>query len=149
MAKKVLTLHLNEGTYALRLTVGGQKALRKRFGDSALNVVLAAVDDLDKTCAVLGEALNWTGNPNSVTDGEAFYDLLVDNDYCGMGDWMSLMCDICVCSGLLSERQGQAVKAKMAAGLDDAIDSLFDESGAADSGEKDGGKPRPTQTAKA
>ena len=148
MAKKVLTLHLNEGTYALRLTVGGQKTLKKRFGDSALNVVLAAVDDLDKTCAVLGEALNWVGNPNPVTDGEAFYDLLVDNDYCGMGDWMSLMCDICVCSGLLSEKQGQTVKDRMAAGLDEAIDNLFDEAAAVDTEEGDGGEKRPTETGK-
>ncbi len=149
MAKKVLPLHLDEGDYFLRLTVGGQKALKKRFGDSALNVALAAVDDLDKTCAVLGEALRWAGNSNPVTDGEAFYDQLVDNGYCGMGDWLALMCDICVCSGLLSEKQGQTVKAKMAAGLDEVIDSLFDEASAVMDTEKgDGEKARPTRTAK-
>ena len=66
-----------------------------------------------------------------------------------MGDWLALMCDICVCSGLLSEKQGQTVKAKMAAGLDEVIDSLFDEASAVMATEKgDGEKARPTRTAK-
>lgn len=148
MAKKVLPLHLNEGDYFLRLTVGGQKALKKKFGENALEVVMDAVGDLEKICAVLTEALSWVGNPNDVTDGEAFYDLLVDNDYSGMSQFMDLMCDICVCSGLLTEKQGQMVKVKMVTGLDEVINSLFDEASAAENAEEGAGeKPRPTMTA--
>lgn len=142
MAKKVLPLHLNEGDYFLRLTVGGQKALKKKFGENALEVVLDAVSDLEKICAVLTEALSWAGNPNDVTDGEAFYDLLVDNDYSGMSQFMGLMCDILVCSGMLTEQQAEAVKVQLIGQLDHAFDEL---SGVGET--QPGGEDRPTMTA--
>ena len=42
-----------------------------------------AATDSRRMVALLEEALNWEGNENPVTDGERFYDLLVDQGYCG------------------------------------------------------------------
>lgn len=142
MAKKVLRLCLDEGVFNLRLTVGGQKALTKKFGGSALDVVLSAVDDLNKMCAVLTEALSWGGNENSITDGEAFYDLLVDNDYSGVDEFNALLVDVLECSGLMNKKQADAIKAKVAAVVNDAFENMGDEDAAA----QEGGKKRPTKT---
>lgn len=83
MSRKYHTLRLGDSQYRLRLTIRGQNNLRDRFQEDTIQTVLGAATDSRRMVALLEEALNWEGNENPVTDGERFYDLLVDQGYCG------------------------------------------------------------------
>lgn len=111
MARKAYELTLEGRTYRLRLTAGGQRRLRERFEEEALQAVLSAPGDLERLCALLGEALDWDGSGNAVTDGAAFYDLLVDAGYAGQERFASLACEIARVSGLMdAETAGQVAR---------------------------------------
>ena len=81
MSRKYHTLRLGDDQYRLRLTIRGQNNLRERFQEDTIQTVLGAATDSRRMVALLEEALNWEGNENPVTDGERFYDLLVDQGY--------------------------------------------------------------------
>ena len=70
--------------------------------------------------ALLEEALNWEGNENPVTDGERFYDLLVDQGYCGQIQFSGLAFDIAACSGLVTAEQAKTLKESVAKAVTDA-----------------------------
>lgn len=83
MSRKYHSLRLGDTQYRLRLTIRGQKNLAERFQEDTLQTVLTAPADSQRMAALLEEALNWENSGNLVTDGEVFYDLLVDQGYCG------------------------------------------------------------------
>ena len=102
MSRKYHTLRLGDSQYRLRLTIRGQNNLRERFQEDTIQTVLGAATDSRRMVALLEEALNWEGNENPVTDGERFYDLLVDQGYCGQIQFSGLAFDIAACSGQLA-----------------------------------------------
>lgn len=74
--------------------------------------------------ALLEEALNWEGSGNPVTDGEVFYDLLVDQGYCGQVQFSGLAFDIAVASGLMTADQAGQLKRSVAQAVEDVFAHL-------------------------
>ncbi|MCC8099231.1 MAG: hypothetical protein LIO78_04080 [Clostridiales bacterium] len=122
--KRVYNLRVGGQDYRLRLTLGGQKRLKERFAEETLQTVLSAAGDGECMAALLGEALSWEGSGNPITDGEAFYDLLVDCGYAGQEAFGGLAFDIAACSGLISEGQARMLKKTLAEAVDQAFQQV-------------------------
>lgn len=120
MSRKYHTLQLGDDQYRLRLTIRGQNNLRERFQEDTIQTVLGAATDSRRMVALLEEALNWEGHENAVTDGERFYDLLVDQGYCGQIQFSGLAFDIAACSGLVTAEQAKTLKESVAKAVTDA-----------------------------
>ena len=119
MSRKYHTLRLGDDQYRLRLTIRGQNNLRERFQEDTIQTVLGAATDSRRMVALLEEALNWEGYENAVTDGERFYDLLVDQGYCGQIQFSGLAFDIAACSGLVTAEQAKTLKESVAKAVTD------------------------------
>ena len=102
------------------MTIRGQNNLRERFQEDTIQTVLGAATDSRRMVALLEEALNWEGYENAVTDGERFYDLLVDQGYCGQIQFSGLAFDIAACSGLVTAEQAKTLKESVAKAVTDA-----------------------------
>ena len=124
MSRTCHTLRLGEEQFRLRLTVRGQKNLARRFEENTLQTVFAAPVDSERMSALLEEALNWEGSGNSVTDGEVFYDLLVDRGYQGWARFSALAFDIAAASGLVTGEQARRLKCAMEQAMGEAFDCL-------------------------
>lgn len=124
MSRKFHSLRLGDTQYRLRLTIRGQKNLAQRFQEDTLQTVLTAPADSQRMAALLEEALNWEEGGNPVTDGEAFYDLLVDQGYCGQVQFSGLAFDIAVASGLMTEEQAGQLKTSVAQAVADVFAHL-------------------------
>ena len=120
MSRKYHTLRLGDDQYRLRLTIRGQNNLRERFQEDTIQTVLGAATYSRRMVALLEEALNWEGYENAVTDGERFYDLLVDQGYCGQIQFSGLAFDIAACSGLVTAEQAKTLKESVAKAVTDA-----------------------------
>lgn len=125
MMRKSFSVRLDGKEYKLRLTRDGQRNLRERFGESPLDTLMSAANDEGRLCAVLGESLDWKGNENAITDGEEFYDLLVDCGYAGQERFFGLCADIAAVSGLLTPDWAKQVKGVMAREVSAAYDRLL------------------------
>lgn len=103
---------LQDGTeVALRITIGSQMKLSKKYNEAAMATVFSAVADPAKICDVLTEALNYKGNENKFKTGAELYDALVDDGYEGTEDFMELLAGIAKESGLITDKQAdQLVK---------------------------------------
>lgn len=122
--RKFITVHTETGEVQLRLTLGGQKALKAKYpGENTLDIIMAAVTDAEAMAAVLQESLHFAGNenPKSLT-GEELYDTLVDEGYSGQLDFATLAMDIAKGAGLLEDKQ----KTKLLANLKRSVDGIFD-----------------------
>lgn len=136
MARKYHLLRLEGQEYRLRLTLRGQRQLKDRFSEETLETVLLAAADAERMCALLGEALSWPESGNAVTDGEDFYDLLVDGGYRGQERFGSLAFDIAAASGLITDDQAKQLKESLRTALDQAFTQLGrGEAGAAAEGQ--------------
>lgn len=133
MEKRTYDVKANGELYRLRLTLGGQRALRRQFHEETLETVLGAAVDGERMAAVLQQALNWDGNDNRITDGETLYDLLVDCGWSGQEAFGELAFEIAAESGLISREQAEQLKAAVKENVARAFDSLNgEESEAAD-----------------
>lgn len=125
--KRAYVLRLDGEQVWLRLTVSGQRSLRERFGQDALQTVVEAVADGEKMAALLDAALNWGGNENTIRDGEVLYDRLVDEGWSGQERFGALAFDIAAHSGLISLQQAQKLKQSMAEAVENAFRVLDEE----------------------
>ena len=122
--RKFITVHTETGDVQLRLTLGGQKALKAKYpGKDTLDIIMTAATDAEAMAAVLQESLHFAGNenPKSLT-GEELYDTLVDEGYSGQMDFATLAMDIARGAGLLEDKQ----KTKLLAILKRSVDGIFD-----------------------
>jgi len=128
MTRTAYEIKLNDGTtVSLRLTLGGQINLKKRHKvENALAVFFTAMDDPEVCADLLTEALNYTGNTNTIQDGAELYDLLVDSGYADSDDFVPLLTSIACISGLLSEARKEALD-KLANRLADTSELFNDE----------------------
>lgn len=110
----------------LRLTCGGQRKLKEMFEDETISILMGAINEIDKTVAVLDTALNYKNNDNNITDGEELYDLLVDNGTCGNEDFAKIITDIAVCSGIIKKDQANSLVKSVTATYNSMFDSLDD-----------------------
>lgn len=141
MARKYHLLRLEGQEYRLRLTLRGQRQLKERFQEETLETVLLAAADAERMCALLGEALNWPESGNAITDGEVFYDLLVDAGYRGQERFGALAFDLAAASGLITEEQARQLKESLRTALNEAFTRLGNPSRESEAGEaaKDAG----------
>ena len=123
--RKAYELELKDGKQkvkvALRLTLAGQLALKKKYKENAIATIFGAMDDVEVFCEVLNEALNWKGNENAFTDGAELYDLLVDNGFTGYEGLGGVLFSIASASGLVTEKD----RDKMIQRFGHVFDDLF------------------------
>ena len=107
MTKRYYSLRLGDTEYRLRLTMAGQRALKERWGEDILSFLFSAAIDAEKCCDLLGQCLSWPDSGNPVTDGEALYDLLVDEGWQGQETFAALVFALGAESGLLRQEQAR------------------------------------------
>lgn len=117
-----------EEKFHLRLTAGGQMKLKEKYDESTMSLLLSAADDISYAVDVLTAALSYKNNDNSITDGEDFYDLLVDNDMVGSAAFTQLFMDIATNSGILRKDQSNSVVKSVNAVYDDVFADLENKS---------------------
>ena len=93
----------------LRLTLGSQLALKKKYNENALTTIFGALDDPEKMVAVFNQALNYKGNQNTIKNGEELYALIADNDLGGVTGFQQILSGIARQSGLLTEKEKEAI----------------------------------------
>lgn len=110
----------------LRLTVGGQLALKKKYNENAMSTILEASDDIEKCVSVFNEALKFKDNHNQIQSGEELYDLLVDNGYKDYNDFSDLLLSIGVESGLITQDKKDKLFNTVLGNYDKAFDEIFE-----------------------
>lgn len=105
--RKFITVHTETGDVQLRLTLGGQKALKAKYPEKeTLDIIMSAAMDTEMMADVLNESLHFAGNENPKTlTGEELYDMLVDEGFSGYLDFCGLLMEIAKGAGLLDEKQ--------------------------------------------
>lgn len=145
--RNTYTLELKDGKekvkVELRLTIAGQLALKKKYKENTYPLLFEAIDDAEIFCFILGEALNWKGNENSITDGEELYDLIVDNGYQGIGKLGEILFSIATVSGLISESEKERLLKRADRVFDDALDELDETEESSEGNEKEKNVRRP------
>jgi hypothetical protein len=109
--RNALTLPVEGTECRLRLTMAGQRALCREWGEEILPFLLGAATDPDRLCALLTQALTWPESGNPITDGAALYDALVDGGWQGQGAFAALVFELGTVSGLLTREQGEELTA--------------------------------------
>lgn len=94
---------------SLRLSVRGQMALKKKFNESTTDTLFGAIDDIDRFVAVMGQALDYNGNKNTIKDGIDLVDLMAENGMLGMAEKQSIITSIGAASGIFSAREKDAI----------------------------------------
>ena len=113
--------------YALRLTLGGQKALRKLYGKEVLDILMDAITDGEVMAEVLQQAAHFPESPQSFqVTGEDIYNELVDSGFHGQLPWANLVVDLAECSGLIDAKQASKLHARFAAAVDAATEQMGD-----------------------
>lgn len=120
----------NEIPVALRLGVGAQLRLKKKFNESTTTTLFSAADDVDRFVAIMDEALKWTGNQNEIKSGEQLIDLMTANDLLGMVAKQNLLTAIGRASGLFSEDEKKRIDSRSAKILDDMFGEVTEEEAA-------------------
>ena len=128
MELKTIKVQTSAGkVYDLRLTLGGQKALKKQYGEEILDILLTAITDNEVLAEVLQQSLHFAGSELdfSVT-GEQVYEELIDSGCHGQMPKARLLMDLAECAGLISADQERKLLAKIERSLDDALSNLDD-----------------------
>lgn len=112
--------------FNLRLTVGAQLRLKKDYKEEGIQLVFAAMDDLELMIKLFSAALTFKDNQNEVTDGAEFYELLVDNNYSGKEDFAKLIFDIAAASGIIKDDQSDKLSSLISETYGKMFDSLSD-----------------------
>jgi len=113
--------------FNLRLTVGAQLKLKKECKEEGIQLVFAAMDDLELMLKVFSLALSFKDNKNEITDGAQFYELLVDNGYSGKEAFAKLIFDIAAVSGIIKEEQSEKLSSMISTTYNAMFDSLSGE----------------------
>lgn len=108
--------------FALRFPVASQLKFKKKYKLEGVQAVLNCFDDLEMMLDFFTEALSFKDNNNPVTDGAEFYDILVNNGYCGQEDFTKLVLEIAACSGIVKKEQGE----KVAEAISETYSAMFD-----------------------
>lgn len=112
--------------FHLRLTAGGQKILKEKYEEGMLATLMGAVEDIDRAIDIFSAALGYKDNDNEITDGEQFYDLLVDNGKIGAEDLTKVLTDVAVNSGIIKKDQANSVTKSVSDTYKNMFDSLND-----------------------
>ena len=111
----------------LRLTLGSQMALKKKYKRTAFATIMEAMDDAEVCADVLTEALTFKDNDNTIKEGAELYDLLVDNGYAGYEGIGGLLLSVAAESGIITESVKEKALYSVTHTLDSMFDSLFED----------------------
>lgn len=101
---KVYTRKINGKQYSFRLTIGAQRELREKYHEDTIQTILSAPADPERMSDLLSAAASYPGNENTITDGDALYDMLVDDGVCGQVGFMEVAALIAGASGIMDEK---------------------------------------------
>ena len=108
---------------SLRLSIGSQIQLKKKYKETTTSTLFNAVDDVERFVDVIDASLKWKGNENEIKSGEELIDLMAANDMLGMVSKQTLITAIGRASGLFSEKEKEKIDER----AKKAIDGLFAE----------------------
>lgn len=124
MTKRYYALPVGGETLRLRLTMAGQRRLKEQWGEDILPFLLGAAVEGEKLCSLLTQCLTWPESGNPVTDGEALYDLLVDEGWQGQTRFAGLVFALGEHSGVLTPDQAQMLNQAVGKGYQAAFEAL-------------------------
>lgn len=119
---KELEVNGEKKTFHLRFPVMAQLEFKKKYNEEGMSAVMSTADDLEKQLFFLEKALSFKDNPNPVTDGKEFYEILVNNGYGGNEDFASLIFEIAAVSGILKKEQSE----KLSGVFEKTYSAIFD-----------------------
>ena len=126
--KHISVSNADGNIYKLRLTLAGQKALKKAHKQDALDVLMAAITDGEVMADVLQQASHYAGADVAAgVTGETIYNELVDSGYHGQLPWAKLAIELAECSGLIDADQAAKLLKRFDRALAGMLDSLDDE----------------------
>lgn len=106
MARRCYSLKVGNETYKLRLTLAGQKEIKRYAPDAEVSdTIMNAITDPDAMEIVLTQVLSWDGNENATHSGEELYDKIVDAGNGGQVYFAKLLLGIMENAGLMTEDQ--------------------------------------------
>jgi hypothetical protein len=103
-----LTVHDETGAsinVALRLPIGSQLELKRKYNETTRETLLNAAQDDEKLIEVITKSLNWKGNENTVKSGETLLELLIDDGDIGIISRQRLMVELGAVSGIFSVKE--------------------------------------------
>lgn len=106
---------------SLRLGVGGQLKLKKKWNESTTDTIFNAVDDIERFVDVMSQSLNYVGNKNEIKTGEELIDLMAYNDMLGMSAKQKIITSLGRASGIFSEKEKEAIDARAERMIDGAF----------------------------
>lgn len=112
---------------SLRLGIGAQMNLKKKWKENTTNTLFNAIDDVERFIDVMDAALKFKGNENTIKSGEELIDLMAANDMLGMLAKQELITSIGRASGLFSEKEKEKIDARAAKAVNGAFDVDEDE----------------------
>ena len=108
---------------ALRLSIGSQMQLKKKWKETTTSTLFNAVDDVERFVDIIDASLKWKGNTNEIKSGEELLDLMAANDMLGMVQKQTLITSLGRASGLFSEKEKDRIDERARR----AIEGLFKE----------------------
>ena len=106
---------------SLRLGVGGQLKLKKKWNESTTDTIFNSVDDIERFVDVMSQSLNYVGNKNEIKTGEELIDLMAYNDMLGMAAKQKIITSLGRASGIFSEKEKEAIDARAERMIDGAF----------------------------
>lgn len=108
---------------SLRLSIGAQVQLKKKWKETTTSTLFNAVDDVERFIDIMDASLKFKGNTNEIKSGEDLVDLMAANDMLGMVAKQTLLTSIGRASGLFSADEKDRIDAR----AKKAIDGIFEE----------------------
>jgi hypothetical protein len=108
---------------SLRLGAGGQLKLKKRWNEGTTETLFGAMDDIERFIDVCTIALTYTGNKNTIKNGEDLIDLMAANGMLGMAEKQKVITSIAYASGIFSEKEKKSIDSR----AEKALDGVFDD----------------------
>lgn len=106
---------------SLRLGIGAQVQLKKKWKENTTNTLFNAIDDVERFIDVMDASLKFKGNENTIKSGEELIDLMAANDMLGMLAKQTLITSIGRASGLFSEDEKKKIDERAAKAVDGAF----------------------------
>jgi ATP-dependent protease HslVU (ClpYQ) peptidase subunit len=126
-----VTTHDSDGAETiseLRLTIGSQLKLKKKYKEDAISILMGSGADDETLIDVLTEALNWSGNHNTIKTGVDLLDAMAADGLLGIFARQRLVTEIALASGIFGESEYSATLKK----IDAAEDKMINGSSAPD-----------------
>lgn len=108
---------------SLRLDIGAQLALQKKWNETTGDTLSGAMQGTDRFVDVLTKALNYRGNHNTISQGTDLADLLIENGMLGMKARATLINNIARVSGIYDDDEFNAIEKRVADSLKEVFSS--------------------------